>query len=494
MMEMNSQTDNLLQVLDNWREKHITVAGDFMLDRYTYGDIERFAPDAPIPVLSNQSTDSNPGGASNVVKSLRSLGCAVDMLGVIGHDDAGDELYKSLLLTGTNDSGLIRTNNRRTTVKHNYVGYAQHRHMQKMFRTDTEDTFDIGYDLCCRILSKAKEIIPITDLLCLEDYNKGVLIEEVCQDLIKMAQYYDVPVFVDPASIDDFDKYRGATCITPNRTEALKVSKSLSFDKNLAKDISHKYKIDTVLITLDKEGSYLYNKGSEPTEIPTVAKSIYDVTGAGDQVFAMLAASYANCKDWKKSSYLANIAAGLEVEQFGIVPITLSQVLLELLEQKDSFARKQRTLEEAKFEFDTYRDQGKRIVFTNGCFDILHAGHIKFLREARKLGDILVVGVNSDESISRIKGSDRPVNEQSDRLFVLSELESIDYLIVFDDDDPMYLISHIKPHVLCKSDEYEKHEVVGADFVEQQGGSVSLVETFEGKSTTDIIDKLRSSN
>ncbi len=244
------------------------------------------------------------------------------------------------------------------------------------------------------------------------------------------------------------------------------------------------------MLTLDKQGAMLLEKGGKPVLAPAVARQVYDVTGAGDMVLAMLAAARANGADWRTAVELANTAAGLEVEKFGIVPIPLEEVLLSLLQHQSQSLGKQRSLEQMLPELAAHRGQGRKIVFTNGCFDILHAGHVSFLRQARQQGDLLVVGLNSDVSIRRLKGPSRPVNHQEDRVMVLGELQSVDYICVFGQDTPLALIRAIKPDVLVKGADYKRREVVGGDWVERHGGKVVLVKLVAGRSTTNIIRKI----
>jgi D-beta-D-heptose 7-phosphate kinase/D-beta-D-heptose 1-phosphate adenosyltransferase len=282
--------------------------------------------------------------------------------------------------------------------------------------------------------------------------------------------------------------------MTPNRTEA---AKALGLAKDtepaeLARALMEQLDLTALVLTLDKQGALLLEAGGEPRLVPTVARSVYDVTGAGDEVLEMLAAARANGADWWEATALANTTAGLEVEQFGVVPIELDQVLLALLQQQQAGQGKQRALSELLPELAAYRKQGRRIVFTNGCFDILHAGHVQFLRQAKQQGDLLVLGVNSDASIHRIKGDGRPVNEQADRLMVLSELASVDYLVVFEEDTPQALIEAVAPDVLVKGSDYRKEDIIGADFVQARGGEVVLVDLVQGRSTSNIIQRMQS--
>ena len=496
---MSHSTDELIRFVDGWQNRKIVVIGDFMLDRYIYGHAQRLSPDAPVPILTTQHTDESPGGAANVCRDLAALQCRVACVGVVGVDETAKRLKQSLAKAGCDPSGLIASNDRPTTVKHNFVGLAQHRHPQKMFRVDDESSDPLPRTVMDRLVAKAQRLMKGAAVLCIEDYNKGVITKSLCQSLIKLAKQLKIPVLVDPAAIDDYSKYKGATCITPNRTEASLVTK-LESDGNgdkqqhavnrMASMLLRTLHLNTVVLTLDKQGALLAEKGKKPLVVPTQARSVYDVSGAGDMVLAMLAGSVANGADWLTAVQLANAAAGLAVEKFGTVPIPLDQVLLRLLQQHHEDLGKQRSPDQLLPELAAHRNAGKRIVFTNGCFDILHAGHISFLRTARKQGDLLIVGVNSDRSIRRLKGQDRPVNQEADRLMVLSELTSVDYVVLFDQETPVRLIKAICPDVLVKGADYRRDQVVGGDLVESYGGQVKLVKLVHGRSTTNIIRKI----
>lgn len=488
---------DLITALDRWESKRVVVAGDFMLDRYAYGNADRLAPDAPVPVLAVQRTESMPGGAANVCLDLAALRCEVACLGLIGDDEPGETLSLALRNAGIDTAGLVASKGRPTTVKHNIVGLAQHRHPQKMFRLDTEDRSPIPPEVTQQLLDAAEHLLDGAAVLCLEDYNKGVLGEALCQGLIALAKKKNVPVFVDPAAIADYSKYRGATCITPNRTEAKLATAPGSTapgsddPRQMAEQLKKDLGLTHVVLTLDKSGALLLDEDGRSHTVPTVARSVYDVTGAGDMVLAMLAAARANGIPWLDAVTLANVAAGLEVEKSGVVPIPLDEILLALLALDHDQLGKVRPPEALFKELDAHRRQGKSIVFTNGCFDILHAGHVAYLRAAAKLGDLLVVGLNSDTSITQLKGPDRPVNHEADRLMVLSELQSVDYLVVFSDDTPLKLIEAIKPDVLAKGADYTRETVVGHEIVEAHGGRVELIDLVEGRSTTNIIRKLQ---
>ncbi len=497
--------DHLIALLDRWERKRVVVVGDYMLDRYDYGHVDRLAPDAPVPILEVKQTRYAPGGAANVCLALSALQCEVVCVGLVGDDEAGRTLRDALEKIGCDTTGLLVSNDRPTTTKHNLIGLAQHRHPQKMFRLDMESRDPIDDAMATRLGDAFAAQIKNADATILEDYRKGVMTEALCQRVIGESKQAGKTVLVDPAPVDDYARYRGASCITPNRTEAERaIGRSISQadgDDGLADihaaaaQLMGDYAItEAVVLTLDKQGAYALDAQGHGEIIGTRARSVYDVTGAGDVVVAMLAAALTNGASYPEATRLANVAAGLEVEQSGVVPIPLDDVLLELLRERHEQAGKVRELEALLPELTAYRRQGKTVAFTNGCFDILHAGHVAFLRESRRQGDLLVVGLNSDDSIRRIKGEidgkQRPVNEQADRVMVLSELESVDYVVVFDEDTPMRLIEAIKPSVLIKGADYKKHEVVGHEIVEANGGRVHLVDLVAGRSTTNIVRKI----
>ena len=503
--------DDLIRFLDRWQPRRVIVAGDFMLDRHVRGNAQRLSPDAPVPVLQVDTIENLPGGASNVCLDLIALRCKVDCLGVVGRehplsifpqkegaDFSGDFLKNTLAKAGCHVTGLILSDDRQTTVKFNLIGLAQHRHPQKMFRVDAEDKRPIPANIEDKLLGQAKRLLKKADALCIEDYNKGVLTPRVCQGLIALAKKAGVPVLVDPAAIDDYAKYRGATVITPNRTEAA-LATATAFDATsdratldrMAGQLQRDLRLDAVVLTLDKQGILLRQRRGKPRLMPTQAREVYDVTGAGDMVLAMLAAAVANGADWATATQLANVAAGLEVEKFGVVPIPLDEVLVKLLHDRAQDHGKIRTLDTLLPELAALRKAGKRIAFTNGCFDILHAGHVHYLRQARATGDVLVLGLNTDASIRRLKGEGRPVNHETDRAAVLSELQSVDYIVLFDDDTPRKLIAAVKPDTLVKGADYTREQVVGHDLVEKCGGKVVLVPLVKGRSTTNILRKVR---
>ncbi len=493
---------SLLDVLAKWRPFTAVVVGDFMLDQLVYGDAERLSPDAPVPVLRVRETQEQPGGAANVCLDLAAMRGRVIPLGVTGDDAEGRLLRNALAAQGLESDGLIADPARPTTVKRSLVGLAQHRHPQKMFRLDMESKTPVEGEVEAALLSRFESALAEADVICIEDYGKGVCTEAICQAVIERARRAGKPILVDPASLEDFSRYRGATAITPNRSEAELVTGRSAGEAPmdaapLARALLERLACEAVVVTLDRHGALLAERdGAGEIAIrhePTLARNVYDVTGAGDMVLASLAAARANGASWAHAVAMANVAAGLEVEVFGVQPMPLERIHQAALAQASALRGKARSLGEAQVEVAAHRREGKRIVFTNGCFDLLHAGHISLLRQARSYGDVLVVGVNDDASVARLKGDGRPVHALADRLDVLSELESVDIVTAFSEDTPLGLIEALRPDVLIKGADYTVETVVGADLVRSWGGRVELVELLEGRSSTEAISRLRRS-
>ncbi|MCA9279914.1 MAG: bifunctional heptose 7-phosphate kinase/heptose 1-phosphate adenyltransferase [Phycisphaeraceae bacterium] len=485
--------DTLLQALDNWQSFTALVVGDFMLDQLLHGDAERLAPDAPVPVLQIRSEVSSPGGAANLCMDLEALQASVIAVGVTGEDSAGHTLRAQLKDANINPAGLVTDPTRPTTVKRSYVGLAQHRHPQKMFRADFESRAPISETVAASILAQIRAHIQAADIVCIEDYNKGVCTPELCRAIIDIAQEHSVPVLVDPARIESYTKYHGATAITPNRTEA-EVATGKVFDNGDTLSQSREM-ADTlasqvggcVVLTLDRMGALVRDESGTFTHVPTVARQVYDVTGAGDMFLAGLAAARANKLSWEDSVRFANAAAGLEVEVFGTRPIPLNKVHASLLAISGRVSTKVRSVDEAAELAHQVQSRGGTVVFTNGCFDILHAGHVWLLDKAKAEGDLLIVATNTDEKVRQYKGPTRPVNALEQRLRVLCGLAAVDAVVVFPHDTPMETIGRIKPDVLVKGDEYTEGEIPGAAFVISNGGRVVRIPMLEGESTTAVL-------
>ncbi|WP_257936566.1 D,D-heptose 1-phosphate adenosyltransferase / D,D-heptose 7-phosphate kinase [Campylobacter lari] len=453
----------MLDFLSSKKPK-ILVVGDFMVDHYIWCDCTRISPEAPVMVMKSQKEDKRLGGAGNVYANLKSLGAEVFALGLVGDDESGRFLKENL------NAKLLVEKDRKTPLKSRVLSYSQ-----QVLRLDDENDFDTKLE--DEIIKEYKKIAKDYDAIILSDYAKGVLTSKVTKALIEYANTLNLPILIDPKG-SDFSKYQNATLLTPNKKEAtlaLGVEKIDNLEKALKKlkdDLNLTYSI----ITLSEEGIALFDEKLHI--IPAKALEVYDVTGAGDSVIAMLAYALALKVDIAKACELANDAAAVVVAKVGSVSVSLEEIKNL---KKASFEDKIKSKEEL-----VKLIQGQKVVFTNGCFDIMHYGHIKYLEKAKKLGDILVVGLNSDESVKRLKGNSRPINLEFQRACMLASMYFVDYVVIFDEDTPYELIEFLKPDVLVKGADYKGKEVVGSNLVKK----VELIDFEDGFSTTNIINRI----
>ncbi|MCH7705316.1 MAG: bifunctional heptose 7-phosphate kinase/heptose 1-phosphate adenyltransferase [Planctomycetes bacterium] len=476
--------------------RRVLLVGDLILDRYLFGDAERISPEAPVPVLRTVETREAVGGCANVAACLRALGCEVVVCGVVGADQHGETLRRLLDELGAVTEGVVTVKNRPTTAKTRLVGLAQHRHRQQLLRVDEEDTTPLATAYAGKVATVAAGLVAAVDVVCIEDYDKGVITDQVLGPILEAAATHDRRVLVDPARLLDYSRYKGADILTPNREElSLVVGRRLNSAEQVgaaAIELIDSLGFAAVVATVDREGAVVVTRDGSCEHIPTVPRSVYDNTGAGDAVLAMLAAAVAAGADLVSAARLANVAGGLEVEKFGCVPITADEVLADLRLSDRLQNGKLAAVEEVGAELSLRRDRGETVVFTNGCFDILHAGHVDFLRRCRREGSLLVVGLNSDESVRTLeKGDDRPFNRFEDRAAVLGALECVDYVVGFDEPTPEVLIRKLRPDILAKGEDWAEKGVVGGEFVESYGGRVVLLPLVEGLSTTNLIDRIR---
>jgi len=487
----------LIQLVESFGGQRVLLIGDLILDRYVYGDAERISPEAPVPVLRKKQEEERVGGAGNVAANLCELGIDAICCGAVGLDDPGSRVRALLDAIGVRTRGILSVTDRSTTTKTRFIGLAQHRHRQQIIRVDEEITTPLGEVDARRLEKTVIAAIPDVAAVCLEDYDKGLLTESLCQNVIQAAVKMGKPVLVDPARLPDYSKYRGATILTPNRHEFQMATgcpdRSLQTIRAWAGKLMEQYDLHGLLVTLDREGSLLALRGSEPVHMPTRPRAVYDNTGAGDAVLAMLTAARVAGATWEQAAFLTNVAGGLEVEKFGCVPIRKDEVIADLRLSTGAASGKIRTREDLAAELALRKSRGDTIVFTNGCYDILHVGHVRFLEQCRLHGTVVVVGLNSDASVRALqKGNDRPIVPQGQRAEVVAALGSVDYVVLFDEPTPGQLIEALSPDVLVKGQDWASKGVVGREHVESCGGRVVLVPLVEGVSTTDILQRIRS--
>ncbi len=466
---------------------NILVIGDLMIDHYLWGSCERISPEAPVQVVDIARETKVLGGAGNVINNLNALGAKVSVSSVIGNDANGLELREMLHDIGVDTSNIIIQNGRKTSKKSRIIASSQ-----QVIRYDRESKNDIDDDSVGKILDALISKIQIYDVIILSDYGKGILTDNLCQGIISLAKNHNIKVLVDPKG-SDFSKYKGAYLLTPNKKEAiLATSVKITDDKSLKTallKLKNICELDISLITLSEDGIATYQ--NELEIFPTVTKEVFDVTGAGDTVIASIAFALASGKDIAQTAKFANLAAGVVVGKIGSATVTLSEIQeYEASLHKSTSDAHIKNFEEIEKIITRYSSKGKKIVFTNGCFDILHVGHVKYLQIAKSFGDVLIVGLNSDASVSRLKGPSRPVNIAQDRAYLLAALEAVDFVVPFDDDTPLNLIKMIKPDILVKGGDYKDKVVVGTEFA----GELKLVDFVDGKSTTKTIEKIQKSH
>ncbi len=486
----------LIDLTDHLGRPRVCLIGDLMLDRYVYGDAERISQEAPIQVLRATNEEHRLGNAGSVARNLRTLGADVDVFGLVGRDADGEQVVAELKETGARVGGVLRLADRPTTVKTRYIGKAQHRIPQQVLRVDWEDVRPIGRDVEDRLLKRIARSLERADAVVISDVAKGLVTERLAQEAIKLARGRGILVCVDPYRGQDYRKYRGATLLTPNRDETHEASGMALGDGRAvgraAKALVRNLNLDACVVTLDKEGAYLAPAKGPGRMVPTRPREVYDNAGAGDMVIAVVTLAVAAGASYREAVELANVAGGLEVEKFGVQPVSREEIVADLLSQVRKSGDKLRTADDLVRDLQRHRSLGETVVFTNGCFDILHAGHVAFFEAASRLGDVLVVGLNTDRSVrAQKKGPGRPVAPEDQRVRVLAALAAIDYLCLFDEPTPDRLVRKMRPDVLVKGEDWRERGVVGRAFVESYGGRVELVKLVPGLSTTGILDRIR---
>ncbi len=485
----------MMDLLHRIGRPRLLVLGDLVLDRFTHGDVSRVSPEAPVVVLRAERGETRPGGAAGVAVLLRALQAGVTLAGVVGDDDDG-RLLRTLLRAEDVDCGPVLCDpGRPTTSKERLIAGAAHRPPQPLLRVDREDARPLDAVHEHRLLGALLEEIDGHDAVLVSDYAKGVGTPALLARVIEHARQRRVPVFVDPARIADYARYRGAALLSPNRVEAELASgkpiRTPDEARAVARELCTRFAVGAVLVKLDGEGMVLVTAGDDGRAYPTRPRPVCDVAGAGDMVLAMVALCRAAGLEWEYVVPLANIAAGLEVERPGVAPVSWAEIHAELIDCTTAGLGKRVSLDGMASLAESYRAAGESIVFTNGCFDLLHPGHVACLQEAAGLGDVLVVAVNSDRSVRRLKGPDRPVLGADDRAAMLAALECVDHVLVFDADTPHEILRRIRPDVLVKGGTCRPDDIAGREIVEGYGGSVCLTGAVAGVSTTAIVHACR---
>ena len=475
------------------KKNRILIAGDIMLDIYSFGKVNRISPEAPVPVLLKKEGQEiySLGGAANVAVNLIAAGANVDLATVIGEDTYGEILLEKLNSIGISTKYICKNYRCMTTTKLRYIA----QNNQQLLRVDVEDNRDVELEIIKDKLETLEKNIHQYNLLILSDYQKGFLSLEVVQRLISAANAHNIPVLVDVKD-KQFEKYKGAFLLKPNRKELENLTNmSVENMKDIIEAsclLCRKAESKYVLTTLSMDGLVLVDGQGLVLHVKSMAHEVFDVTGAGDTFIAYLGAGLAGGSDILEAVRMANYAAGVQVSKIGTSVVYPNEVLAAMGKKVRHYRDKFIDINSLNgiSHIKAEKLEGKKIVFTNGCFDILHAGHVTYLEKAAKLGDLLIVGVNSDSSVKRLKGDSRPINKLEDRLIILSSLEFVDYVIPFEDDTPINLIEMIKPDVLVKGGDYQIADIVGAKSVQNSGGTVVTIPLLQGRSTTDLVNRM----
>jgi D-beta-D-heptose 7-phosphate kinase/D-beta-D-heptose 1-phosphate adenosyltransferase len=484
-----TERSDLAALVESFGRARVLCVGDVMLDRYVYGEVERISPEAPIPVFRIERETAMVGGAGNVARNVAALGAWTRLVGVAGDDAAGTELRALLASEPGVAPAILIEEDRPTTIKTRYVAARQ-----QMLRADRESDAPISDRIRTAMVNFVRQELPDCGVMVLSDYGKGVLSSEALRGVIATARTYARPVVVDPKG-RDFARYRGASLVTPNKRELAEAT-GMPTDSDAAVVAAARRVIDTcgienVLVTRGDQGVTLVLGRGESIHIPAKPRAVFDVSGAGDTVAAVMAVACAAGVTWPEAARLANAAGGVVVGKLGTAVARADEVVAalhaqDLMTGEDKIA----TLPSALDRIAAWRESGLRIGFTNGCFDLVHPGHVSLLAQARGACDRLVVGLNSDSSVRRLKGEGRPVQSEAARAQVLASLGAVDLVVIFAEETPVRLIEAIRPDVLVKGADYRRDQVVGADIVESYGGRVLLAEILPGHSTTATLARL----
>lgn len=468
----------------------LLVVGDLMIDEYVWGEVDRISPEAPVQVVSVKNEEYTLGGSGNVVNNLVALGAKVSVLGVTGTGRDGKLLLNRLNDLGVDTRGVIQERSRPTTKKTRII--ADH---QQVLRIDRETIKDVAVSTLKSLTTLAEKIIPDIDLILISDYGKGLITRTLIADLVKIAKNNNKITIADPKGLD-FSKYSGVSLLTPNSKEAsLASGVEISDEKNIAaagKILIEKSGIEKLLITCGKDGMILFEPGCKPFKISTKAREVYDVSGAGDTVMAVLGLGIAAGLPLKEAITLANIAAGIVVGKVGTATVSKRELLQALKQTSEDNTTKFKSLSEISQLCRKLQKDRKQIVMTNGCFDLLHVGHIQLFSASKQLGDVMIVAIDDDDSVALLKGAGRPVIAATERVRILSALDSVDYVVIFATAELNHVISAIRPDVLTKGSDYESAEILGHEIVESYGGRIERIPITEEISATQIINSIKN--
>ena len=472
----------------------VLCVGDLMLDEFVYGEVSRISPEAPAPVIAVQRSETNIGGAGNVARNIACLGARCIFVCLIGEDEAGARLKVELARESRIESVLVCDSKRPTTRKVRFVSEHFSTHM---LRADWELASPASADIEQQLIDAILPLLPRVDIILLSDYAKGVLTARVIRNVIDTARKLGKRVIVDPKSAN-FAIYRGATLLTPNRKEFAEATRSRADTEqsinDAAQDAMQLADCQAMLVTQGERGMTLVQRNGESIHVPALPVKVRDVSGAGDTVAAVMAVTLAAGADWETALRMANAAAAVAISKQGTASVTSAELRRRILPH--AFLAAEEKIIAADGTIDSqlrvWREQGQRVGFTNGCFDILHPGHVKVLTAARAACDRLIVGLNSDASVKRLKGEGRPVQDERARAEVLAALEAVDLVAIFEEDTPIRLIARIRPNVLVKGGDYTREQVVGHEIVEASGGEVLLVDVLPGFSTTSLVNRARA--
>ncbi|MEI8321232.1 MAG: bifunctional D-glycero-beta-D-manno-heptose-7-phosphate kinase/D-glycero-beta-D-manno-heptose 1-phosphate adenylyltransferase HldE [Alphaproteobacteria bacterium] len=482
--------DDLATYLAAFPKAHVLCVGDLMLDRYVYGTVSRISPEAPIPVLNVDREFYTLGGVGNVAANIAALGATPHMVGILGKDVYGETLKGLCTEKNISPKPLLALPHFQTILKNRYCSQ-----QQQLLRVDYEKIQTFDKDVYDKILDQVEKLMPQVKVLVLSDYGKGVLHPDyVLKPLLKMAQAHKIPTIVDPKG-KDFSIYRGATLVTPNRKELQEATsfpcKTNAEVEKAAHWLIQNTGIHNVLATRSEEGMTLVQDKKSPLHYPTQAKEVFDVSGAGDTVVATLAVGLAANVPLEKAVSLANLAGSIVVGKIGTATVSPQEILdSQFSSLSHLYADKIGTVSQAQDQIRKWRKKGYKVGFTNGCFDLLHKGHIFLLHEAHKTCDRLIVGLNSDASVKTLKGPSRPIKDQEERSLILASLQDVDFVTIFSEETPLKLIEALEPDVLIKGSDYTVDKVVGGPFVKARGGQVVLINLVDGFSTTGTIKSM----